>query len=163
MKGLVLEFLNYNGNHRANSEWCPVIKKWKEINQTMARRNVGFLEVRKFLKNFNNPGCRTLLSLQVLKSSKGTCDLPILQTREDEGSGTTQNTNESNKPPSQPIGWNPRTRQWEVITDNKKTQISETSPSSVQKRNSSKDQTDLEKSLDEMESIEMEDKSRTSR
>jgi hypothetical protein len=50
-------------------------KKLKEINQTMAHRNVGFLEVRKFLKNCNNPGGRTLLSLQVLEASEGTLTL----------------------------------------------------------------------------------------
>jgi hypothetical protein len=45
-----------------------------------------------------------------------------------------------------------------MTTDNSTTQISEPSPSNVKKRNSSKDQTVLGKSLDELESIQMEDK-----
>jgi hypothetical protein len=48
-----------------------------------------------------------------------------------------------------------------MTTDNSRTQISEPSPSDVEKRNSSKDRTLLEKSVDELESIQMEDKSRT--
>jgi hypothetical protein len=44
-----------------------------------------------------------------------------------------------------------------VTTDNSRTQISEPNPNSVEKRNISKDQTVLEKSLDELESIQMED------
>jgi hypothetical protein len=39
-----------------------------------------------------------------------------------------------------------------------RTQISNTSPRNVEKRNSSKDQTVVEKALDELESIQMEDK-----
>jgi hypothetical protein len=54
-------------------------------------------------------------------------------------------------------GWNQGKRQWKMITDNSRTQMSEPSPSNVEKRNSSKDQTELEKSLDELESIQMED------
>jgi hypothetical protein len=42
--------LNCNGNHTANTERCPVIKKQKEINQLMAQSNVGFLEARKFFE-----------------------------------------------------------------------------------------------------------------
>jgi hypothetical protein len=45
----------------------------------------------------------------------------------------------SNNAPSQPIGWNPGRRQWKMTTDNSRTQISEPSPSNVEKRNSSKD------------------------
>jgi hypothetical protein len=41
--------------------------------------------------------------------------------------------------------------------DNNKTEISETSAKNVDKTNSSKDQTVLEKSLDELESIQMKD------
>jgi hypothetical protein len=44
-----------------------------------------------------------------------------------------------------------------MTTDNIRTQISEPSRSNVENRNSSKDQTVLEKSLDELESIQMED------
>jgi hypothetical protein len=44
-----------------------------------------------------------------------------------------------------------------MITDNSRTQISETSLKRTKKRNSSKDQTVLEKSLDELETIKMED------
>jgi hypothetical protein len=65
-------------------------------------------------------------------------------------------TSESNKAPSQPIGWNPARRQWKIITNNSRTQISEPSPRNVEKRNSRKDQTVLEKSVDELESIQME-------
>jgi hypothetical protein len=42
-----------------------------------------------------------------------------------------------------------------MTTDNNRTQISEASPS--EKRNSSKDPIELEKSLDDLESIQMED------
>jgi hypothetical protein len=44
-----------------------------------------------------------------------------------------------------------------MTTDNSRTQISEPSPSNVEKRNSSKDQRVLEKSLDVLESIQMDD------
>jgi biopolymer transport protein ExbD len=44
-----------------------------------------------------------------------------------------------------------------MTTDNSWTQISEPSPSNVEERKSSKDQTVLEKSLDDLESIQMED------
>jgi hypothetical protein len=48
-------------------------------------------------------------------------------------------------------------RQRKMTMDNRRTQISETSPSNIEKRNSSKDQTVLQKSLDKLESIQMED------
>jgi hypothetical protein len=48
-----------------------------------------------------------------------------------------------------------------MITDNSGTQISEPSPSNVENRNSSKEQTVLEQSSDELESIQIEDKART--
>jgi hypothetical protein len=67
-------------------------------------------------------------------------------------------TNESSKAPSKRIGWNPGRRQWKMTTDNSRTEISEPSPSNIEKRNSSKNQTVLKKSLDELESIQMEDK-----
>jgi hypothetical protein len=44
-----------------------------------------------------------------------------------------------------------------MTTDNSRTQISEPSQSKVEKRNRSKDQIVLNKSLDELESIQMED------
>jgi hypothetical protein len=44
-----------------------------------------------------------------------------------------------------------------MTTDISRTQIFEPSPSNVEKRNSSKDQTVLEKSSDELRSIQMED------
>jgi hypothetical protein len=44
-----------------------------------------------------------------------------------------------------------------MITDNRRTQISEPSSNKTEKRNSSKDKTVSEKSLDELESIQMED------
>jgi hypothetical protein len=44
-----------------------------------------------------------------------------------------------------------------MTTDTSRTQISESGPNNVEKRNSSKDQTVLEKSLDELESIQMAD------
>jgi hypothetical protein len=62
----------------------------------------------------------------------------------------------SNEASSQPIGWNPGRRQWKMTTDNSKTEISEPSPSNVEKRNSWKGQTVSEKSLDELVSIQME-------
>jgi hypothetical protein len=44
-----------------------------------------------------------------------------------------------------------------MTIDNSKTEISETRAKNVEKRNSSKDQTGLEKSLGELESIQVED------
>jgi hypothetical protein len=60
------------------------------------------------------------------------------------------------KAPSQLIGWNPGRRQWKMSTDNSRAQISEQSPSSVEKTNSLEDQRVLEKSLEELEPIQME-------
>jgi hypothetical protein len=57
-------------------------------------------------------------------------------------------TCESNKAPSQPIGWNLGRRQWRLTTDDRRTQISEPSPNSVENRKSSEDQTMSDKSLD---------------
>jgi hypothetical protein len=45
-----------------------------------------------------------------------------------------------------------------MTTNNSRIQISEPSPSNVEKMNSSRDQIVSEKSLDEFESIQMEDK-----
>jgi hypothetical protein len=70
-----LKNLNCNCNHRANSKRCTVIKQQKEINQIMTHRNIGFLQARKMVENGHKPGRRTLLSLQVLKASKGTLNL----------------------------------------------------------------------------------------
>jgi hypothetical protein len=44
--------LNCDGNHKANSEQCPVIKN-KEINQIMTHRNVGFLEAWKIVEKWS--------------------------------------------------------------------------------------------------------------
>lgn len=44
-----------------------------------------------------------------------------------------------------------------MTTDNSRAQISEPSPSNIEKRNSSKDQTVLEKFLDELEAFQMKD------
>jgi hypothetical protein len=43
---------------------------------------------------------------------------------------------EWDKAPSQPIGWNPGRRQWKMITDNSRTQISGPNPGNVEKKNS---------------------------
>jgi hypothetical protein len=43
-------------------------------------------------------------------------------------------TSESSKAQSQPIGWNPGRGQWKMITDNSKTQISETDSNKTEKR-----------------------------
>jgi hypothetical protein len=83
--------------------------------------------------------------------------LPLKTSRRRTREWNNTETSDSNKASSQPIGWNPRSRQWKMTTDNRRTQISESSPNSAAKRNSSKDQTVLEKSLDELESIQMED------
>jgi hypothetical protein len=56
MKGLVLKKCkNFNGNHTANSERCPVIKKQKAIKQIMAHRNVRFLEALKLVEKWFQP------------------------------------------------------------------------------------------------------------
>jgi hypothetical protein len=60
-------------------------------------------------------------------------------------------TSESNKAPSQPIRWNPGRWQWKMTTDNSRTQVSYLSPNNVEKK------TALEKSLDDLESIQIED------
>jgi hypothetical protein len=54
-------------------------------------------------------------------------------------------------------GWNPGRGQWKMITDRSRTEISEPSSNKTEKRHGSKDQTLLEKSFDELESIQMED------
>jgi hypothetical protein len=59
---------------------------------------------------------------------------------------------ESNKASSQAIGRNPGRRHWKMTTNKSRTQIFEPSPSIVEERNSSKDQTVLEYSLDVLES-----------
>jgi hypothetical protein len=61
-------------------------------------------------------------------------NLPILKRQEDERCGI--NRSKSNKAPSQLLRWNPGRRQWKMTTDNSRTQISEPSPSTVEKRNS---------------------------
>jgi U3 small nucleolar RNA-associated protein 14 len=66
-------------------------------------------------------------------------------------------TSESNEAPGQTIGWNTGRGQWKMITDNSRIQISEQSPCNIEKRNISKDQIMLEKSLDELKSIQMEE------
>jgi hypothetical protein len=60
-------------------------------------------------------------------------------------------TSESNKSPNQPSAWNPGRIQWKMNTDNSRTQISEPSPNKTEKR------TAIEKSLEGLESIQMED------
>jgi hypothetical protein len=52
---------------------------------------------------------------------------------------------------------NPGRRQWKMTTDNSRTQISEQGPSNLERRNISRDQTVVEKSLGELESIQVED------
>jgi hypothetical protein len=52
---------------------------------------------------------------------------------------------------------NPGSGQWKMTTERSRTQISEPSPNNLEKRNSSKDQRVSETSLDELESIQMED------
>jgi hypothetical protein len=64
---------------------------------------------------------------------------------------------EAVKPRAKPIGWNPWGRQWKMPTDNSRIQISEPCPTNIEKGNSSKDEIVLEKSLDELESVQMED------
>jgi hypothetical protein len=66
-------------------------------------------------------------------------------------------TSESNKAQRQPIGWNPGRGKWKMIMDNRRTQISEPSSNKTEKGSSSKEQTVIEKSLDELESIQTEE------
>jgi hypothetical protein len=66
-------------------------------------------------------------------------------------------TSESNKSPNQPSACNPGRLQREMNMDNSRTQISEPSSNKTEKRNNSKDQTALEKSLEVLESFQMED------
>jgi hypothetical protein len=67
-------------------------------------------------------------------------------------------TSESSNAASQPIGWNLGRGQWKMTMDSSRTQIFEPKSNKTEKKNNSKDQTVLEKSLDELESIQMEDK-----
>jgi hypothetical protein len=41
-----------HGDHRANSEQCPVIEKQREINQISTHRNAGILEARKIVEKW---------------------------------------------------------------------------------------------------------------
>jgi hypothetical protein len=84
-------------------------------------------------------------------------ELPPLKTPRRQREWDNIETNESNKSPNQPSAWNPRRVQWKMNTDNSRTQISEPSSNKTEKRNNSKDQTTLEKSLEGLESIQMED------
>jgi hypothetical protein len=87
-------------------------------------------------------------------------NFPLLKTPRRRQEWDNNETRESNKAPSQPIGWYPERRQRKMTTDNSRTQISQPSSSKVKKRNSSKDQTMLKKSLDELQSFQMEDEVR---
>jgi hypothetical protein len=80
-------------------------------------------------------------------------NFPLLKTPRRQREWDNIETSESSKAPSQLIEWNPGREQWKMITGNSRTQISEPSSNKTEKINSSKDQTVLEKSLDELESI----------
>jgi hypothetical protein len=84
-------------------------------------------------------------------------NFPILKTPRRLRVWDNTETIESNKDLSQPTEWNPGGRQRKMTTNNSRTLISEPSPNNVEKRNSSKEQTVLEKFLDELESIQTED------
>jgi hypothetical protein len=84
-------------------------------------------------------------------------NFPILKTSIRRREWDNIETSESSKAPSQLIGWNLGRGLWKMITDNSKSQISEPSSNKTEKRNSSNDQTVLEKSLDELEYIQVED------
>jgi hypothetical protein len=66
-------------------------------------------------------------------------------------------TSESSKTPSQSIGWNPGRGQWKMISDTARLKISEPNSNKTEKRKSCKDQTVLEKPVEDVESIQMED------
>jgi hypothetical protein len=86
-----------------------------------------------------------------------TRNFPLLKTPRRRRKWDNIETNESSKAPSQPIQCNRGKGQWKMITNNSSTQISETSLNKAEKRKSFKDQTVLEKSLDELENIQMEE------
>jgi hypothetical protein len=79
-------------------------------------------------------------------------NFPLLKTPRRRREWNNIETSESSKAQSQPIGG-----QWKLITDNSKTQFSDRNSNKTEVRPRSQDQTVLEKSLDELESIQMED------
>jgi hypothetical protein len=126
----------------------------------MAHRNVGFLEARKIIENGSQPWWSNLafsLGADNIRAyaEPNTRNVTLLKTPRKQREWDNIETNEISNAPSQPIGWNPGRRQWKMIMDNSRTQISEPCSNKTEKRNSSKDQTVLEKSLDELESIQM--------
>jgi hypothetical protein len=128
----VKKCLNCNGNHRANSERCPVIKKQKEINQIMAHRNVEFLEARTIVEKWSQPWQSNPAFSLGADSPRGYAEpnmrnFPLLKTPRRRRECDNIETSESNKSLNQPSVWNPGRGQWKMTTDNSRTQISETS------------------------------------
>jgi hypothetical protein len=111
----------------------------------MAHRNVGFLEARKIVEKWSQPWRSSPAYSLGAESPRGNREpnlrnFPFLKTQRRRKEWVNIEASESNKSPSQPIGWNPERRQWKMITDNSRTEISEPSANNVEKRNSSKDQ-----------------------
>jgi hypothetical protein len=63
-------------------------------------------------------------------------NLPLLKTPRRRKEWDNIETSESNIAPSQPIGWNPVRRKRKMTMDNSRTQISEPSSNSEERRNS---------------------------
>jgi hypothetical protein len=128
----IKQCLNCNGNHRANSERCPVIKKQKAINQIMAHRNVGFLEARKIVEKWSQPWQTNPAFSLGADSPRGYAEpnmrnFPPLRTPRRRREWDNIETSESNKSLNQPSVWKSGRGQWKMITDHGRTEISETS------------------------------------
>jgi U3 small nucleolar RNA-associated protein 14 len=128
----------------------------------MTHRNIGFLEARKTVEKLSRPWRSNPAFSSGAESPRGHIKINMrkfapLKTPGRRREGDNIETSESNEAPNQPIGWNPGRRQWKMTTNNSRTQISEPTPSDVEKRNNSKDQAVLEKSLDELEPIQTKD------
>ena len=149
--------MNCNGDHRANSERCPVIKTQKEINQIMAHRNVGFFEARKIVEKWSSPAFPVGAGSHRGYAELNLRNFPVLKTPSRRKEWDIFESREYNKVPNQTIGWNPERRQWKMNTDNSRTQITDPGLNKNEQRNCSKGQNAIEKSLDELEVIEMED------
>jgi hypothetical protein len=128
----------------------------------MAHTNVGFLEAWKIVEKWSQPWqsnpAFSLGADSTRDSEPNMRNFPLLKMpRRRRRKWYNIETSESNKSPNQPSAWNPGRLQWKMNMDNSRTQISEPSSNNTEKRNNSKDQTALEKSLEGLESIQMED------
>ena len=113
----ITKCMNCNGDHRANSERCPVIKTQKEINQIMAHRNVGFFEARKIVEKWSSPAFPVGAGSHRGYAELNLRNFPVLKTPSRRKEWDIFESREYNKVPNQTIGWNQERRQWKMNTD----------------------------------------------